>query len=125
MNRFKTFLSIVVLVTGFAAAPAIAQTEGQMRPPSASVQPTDAQLQKFVQAAEKATAVAEEYRQKVEAAPDDEARQKMIQEAEARMERIIVADGLAVDEFMNINEAIQRDSRLRERVMELANETGG
>lgn len=132
MNRSpKAFLSGAILVAGLVTVPAMAQTEGQVQPPvavpppAATIQPSDAQLQKFVQAAEKVSEVAEEYQPKVSASPDNDTRQKIIQEADEKMARLVMADGLTVDEFIAINQAVEQDPQLRQRVIDMVNKPGG
>ncbi len=123
----KAFITSAALVAGLASVPALAQTHGQAAPPvsvqpsAPAIQPSDAQLQKFVQASEKVSGVADEYRPKVNASPDEASRQKVIQEADEKMARLVTEDGLTVDEFVAINDAIQQDPQLRDRVIKIAN----
>lgn len=132
MNRSpKAFLSAAILAAGFAAVPAMAQTAAPAQPPAAAqpvapvVQPTDAQLQKFVQASQKVAAVAEEYQPKVHSSPDDGAREQVMREADEKMIQLVRADGLTVDEYNGISAAVQQDPQLRQRAIELANQSGG
>ncbi|NYT24131.1 DUF4168 domain-containing protein [Alcaligenaceae bacterium] len=125
----KAFLSAAMLAAGLAAAPVMAQTAAQApapaQPVAPVVQPTDAQLQKFVQASQKVAAVAEEYRPKLHASPDDGAREQVMREADEKMIQLVRADGLTVDEFNGIGAAVQQDPQLRQRAIELANGAGG
>jgi len=127
----KAFLSAAMLAAGLAAAPVMAQTAAPAQAPAPAqpvapvVQPTDAQLQKFVQASQKVAAVAEEYRPKLHASPDDGAREQVMREADEKMIQLVRADGLTVDEFNGIGAAVQQDPQLRQRAIELANGAGG
>lgn len=132
MSHFpKAFLSAAVLAAGLAAAPAMAQTAATGQPPAASqpmapaVQPTDAQLQKFVQASQKVAAVAQEYQPKLIASPDDGAREQVMREADEKMIQLVRADGLSVDEYNGISAAVQQDPELRQRAIDMANGAGG
>ena len=127
----KAFLSAAILAAGLAAAPAMAQTAATGQPPAPAqpiapaVQPTDAQLQKFVQASQKVAAVAEEYQPKLLSSPDDGAREQVMREADEKMVQLVRADGLTVEEFNGIGAAVEQDPQLRQRAIELANKSGG
>ncbi len=126
MNRSpKAFLSAAILAAGLAAVPAMAQNAAPAQPAAPAVQPTDAQLQKFAKASQKVAVVAEEYQPKLQATPDENARQQVMQEADEKMIQLVRADGLSVDEYNGISVAVQQDPKLRQRVIELANKPGG
>ncbi|ASC66779.1 DUF4168 domain-containing protein [Achromobacter denitrificans] len=123
------FLSAAVLTTALSGAPAFAQAAGQaqaqaqaqqqMAPPPA-MQPTDQQLQRYAAASQKISGVVDEYRPKVDAAKTDEAKQKVVQEADAKMVQLVRADGLSVEEFNGIGQAVQQDPQLKQRVMNMS-----
>ena len=123
----KALLRIAILAAGLAAAPVMAQTStpAQSSAPIQQVvpvtQPTDAQLQKFVEASQKVAAVAEEYQPKLQASPDDATREQVIREADEKMVRLVMADGLTVDEYNGIGVAVEQDPQLRQRAIELSN----
>jgi len=128
----KAFLSAAILAAGVAAMPAMAQTAATgaqapvpAQPTAPAMQPTDAQLQKFVQTSQKVAAVVEEYQPKLQASPDDGAREQVMREADEKMVQLVRADGLTVDEFNGIGAAIQQDPQLRQRAIDLANKSGG
>lgn len=128
----KAFLTAAVLAAGFAVAPAaMAQTAATSQAPvpaqpaAPAVQPTDAQLQRFIQASQKVAVVIEEYRPKVQAAPDEQAREQVVQEADEKMVEVVRADGLTVDEFNGIGAAVDQDPQIRQRAIDLANQSGG
>ena len=62
-------------------------------------QPSDQQLQRFASASQKVSGVVDEYRPKVESAKTDEAKQKLVKEADEKMVQLVRADGLTVDEI--------------------------
>ncbi|MFA5491066.1 MAG: DUF4168 domain-containing protein, partial [Candidimonas sp.] len=78
-------------------------------------------LQKFVEASQKVAAVAEEYQPKLQASPDDATREQVIREADEKMVRLVMADGLTVDEYNGIGVAVEQDPQLRQRAIELSN----
>lgn len=69
--------------------------------------------------------VAEEYQPKLLSSPDDNTRQQIIHEADQKMIQLVTANGLTVEEYIGISEAVQQDPQLRQRVMNLANRPGG
>ncbi|MCU6617945.1 DUF4168 domain-containing protein [Achromobacter mucicolens] len=122
------FLSAAVLTTALSGAPALAQqsaqapaqTQDQPGMAPAIQKPTDQQLQKFASASQKISGVVDEYRPKVDAAKTDDAKQKVVQEADAKMVKLVRADGLSVEEFNGIGQAVQQDPQLRDRLMKMA-----
>lgn len=116
------FLSAALLAAGIASGTAMAQSATQPAPAPAQVQPiaspSDAQLDKFANASQKVATVANEYQPRFDSAQDDASRQKILQEADQKMVQVVRADGLTVEEFNGIGQAVQQDPQLRERVME-------
>ncbi|WP_025135669.1 DUF4168 domain-containing protein [Achromobacter sp. DH1f] len=126
MQRSKTaILSAVLAAAALSGAPALAQNapatqtppQTQAAPPA--VQPSDQQLQRFASASQKVSGVVDEYRPKVEAAKSDAAKQKIVQEADAKMVKLVQADGLSVEEFNGIGRAVQQDPQLKQRLMSM------
>lgn len=119
----QAFLSAALLAAGIASGTAMAQDAAQPVPPQPpAVQPitspSDAQLEKFATASQKVAMVANEYQPRFDAATDDASRQQILQEADAKMVQLVRADGLTVEEFNGIGQAVQQDPTLRQRVME-------
>ncbi len=121
------FLSAALLATALSGAPAIAQQASQGQPqaqqrmaPPPAIQPTDQQLQRFASASQKISGVVDEYRPKVDAAKTDEAKQKVVEEADAKMVKLVQADGLSVEEFNGIGQAVQQDPQLKQRLMSMS-----
>ncbi len=86
------------------------------------VQPTDEQLERYVDAARKVTEVAQEYQPKLEQAADQAEQQKIMQEADEKMVAAVEADGFTVEEYNGISLAIQQDSKLRQKVEQMINQ---
>ncbi|WP_313700910.1 DUF4168 domain-containing protein [Achromobacter sp.] len=128
MQRSKyAFLSAAILTTALSGAPALAQqaaqapaqTQAQPGMAPAVQKPTDQQLQKFASASMKISGVVDEYRPKVDAAKTDDAKQKVVKEADEKMVKLVRADGLTVEEFNGIGQAVQQDPQLRDRLMKM------
>ncbi|EFF74365.1 DUF4168 domain-containing protein [Achromobacter piechaudii] len=125
MQRSKyAFLSAAILTTALSGASAMAQNASQ--PPAqpqmapAITQPTDQQLQRFASASQKVSGVVDEYRSKVEAAKTDDAKQKVVREADEKMVKLVRADGLSVEEFNGIGQAVQQNPQLKQKVMSMS-----
>ncbi|CAB3711140.1 MAG: DUF4168 domain-containing protein [Achromobacter sp.] len=122
MQRSKTaILSAVLAAAVLSGAPVLAQNAPASQTPMApaAAQPTDQQLQRFASASQKVSGVVDEYRPKVDAAKTDEAKQKVIQEADAKMVKLVQADGLSVEEFNGIGRAVQQDPQVKQRLMNM------
>ena len=114
------FFAAALLAASLSPAAALAQAAPAAQPPAQAqpaIQPSDAQLQKFASASQKVAMVADEYRPKLQAAKDDAAREKVYREADEKMVRMVNADGLTVDEFNGIGQAVDQDPQLRQRVI--------
>lgn len=122
----KALFSATVLAAAVSFGPVMAQNapaaqapmQSQMQPAVAT--PSDAQLQKFTGAAQKVSGLAETYRPRIESAKDDAAREKIFKEADEKMVKVVNADGLTVDEFNGIGQAVEQNPQLQQRVREIA-----
>lgn len=117
------FFAAAILAASLSPAAVLAQSAPAAQPPAqmqSAVKPTDAQLQKFAAASQKVSVVADEYRPKLHAAKDEPAREKIYREADEKMVKVVQADGLTVDEFNGIGQAVEQDPQLRQRVIEIA-----
>lgn len=125
----QALLSAAILAAGLTVAPAMAQSGAAPsetpQQPQAAVQPSEAQLEKFAGASQKVASVADEYRPRVQAASNDASREKLLKEADEKMVRAVNADGMTVDEFNGISQAIQQDPQLQQRVMAMVQQQGG
>lgn len=124
----QALLSAAILAAGLTVAPAMAQSSAapsQQPQQPAAAKPSEAQLQKFASASQKVAMVADEYRPRVQAATDDGSRQQLLKEADQKMVRTVNADGMTVDEFNGISQAIQQDPQLQQRVMGMVQQQQG
>lgn len=129
----RAIISAIALATSMYGASVVAQTSpppAQGAPtaqPAATpvVKPSDAQLEKFADAAQKVTVVADEYRPQLEAAKDDNARQEIFKQADQKMVQLVQADGLTVEEFNGISQAVQQDPELQQKVRSMVPASAG
>jgi len=118
-----TALSAGAIALGAASGAAHAQQPASPVTPDATAPITnysDAQLQKFVSASKKVAVISQEYTPKLQSSKDEADRQKVYQEADQKMVSVVRDEGMSVDEFNGINQAVQRDPALMERVQNLA-----
>lgn len=80
---------------------------------------SDAQLQQFVESAQKVAVLSDEYSQRLQAAPDNAAQQQIVQEANDRMASAVQESGLTVDEFNGISQALEQDPQLHARAQQM------
>lgn len=121
------FFAAAILAVSLSPAVALAQTAPAAQPPvqmQPAIKPTDAQLEKFAMASQKVSVVADEYRPKLQAAKDEPSREKVYREADEKMVKVVQADGLTVDEFNGIGQAVEQDPQLRQRVIDIAQKRG-
>lgn len=132
------FISAAVLAAGMSSAAVMAQNASTAPPPQQqgaaaqatqapaapkAITPSDAQLEKFAGASQKVAVVAAEYRPKLEAAKDDGARQTIYREADEKMVKLVRDDGLSVEEFNGIGQAVQQNPQLQARVQSMVGGT--
>lgn len=115
-----TACSAAVIALG-AAAPSMAQ---QAQAPAATQQApvnySDSQLEKFVSASKKVAVISQEYTPKLQSSTDETTRQEVYREADEKMVKVVRNEGMTVDEFNGINQAIQQDPALMQRVQNIA-----
>lgn len=117
------FFAAAILAASLSPAVALAQTAPAAQPPvqmQSAIKPTDSQLAKFAMASQKVSVVADEYRPKLQAAADEPAREKVYREADEKMVKVVQADGLTVEEFNGIGQAVEQDPQLRKRVIDIS-----
>jgi len=116
-----TACSAALLAVSTAVAPVMAQ---QAAPPAptqqAPVNYSDAQLEKFVNASKKVAVISQEYTPKLQSATDEGTRQEVYREADEKMVDVVRDEGMTVEEFNGINQAIQQDQALMNRVQNIA-----
>jgi len=118
-----TVLSAGAIALGSAGGLAQAQQPANPGAPGATapaVNYSDAQLEKFVSASKKVAVISQEYTPKLQSAKDETSRQDVYREADQKMVNAVRAEGLSVDEFNGINQSVQSDPTLMQRVQNIA-----
>jgi len=103
---------------GQAAAPAASQgrpTAGV----AASENVSDEKLQQFVASAQQVAVMSQQYSQQLQGVNDQAAQQQLMQQANQKMVQTVQANGLTVQEFNDLSEAVDRDPALQERAQRL------
>jgi len=123
---FKRLSTAILFTMAFGAASTLSYAQ-QSTPPAAPdapevVQPTDEQLERYIDASRKVASVAQEYQPQLEQASDEAARQEILQQADQEMVAAVEADGFSVEEYNGISLAIQQDDELRGRVESMINQ---
>lgn len=114
-----TACSAAVMALG-AVAPAAAQQAQAPVTQQAPSNYSDAQLEKFVSASKKVAVISQEYTPKLQSTSDEATRQEVYREADEKMVSVVRDEGMTVEEFNGINQAIQQDPKLMERVQNIA-----
>jgi len=120
--RITATISAAFLATALASGAAVAQqaeVPAQQAAP-ATTEYSDSQLQKFVNASKQVAAISSEYTPKLQAADDQQEQQEIYREADEKMVEAVQNEGMSVDEFNGINQAVQADPQLMERVQNMA-----
>lgn len=115
-----TACSAALLALSAAAAPSMAQQAQAPVTQQAPANYSDAQLEKFVSASKQVAVISQEYTPKLQSSTDEATRQKVYQEADEKMVGVVRKEGMTVEEFNGINQAIQQDPALMERVQNIA-----
>lgn len=122
-KRVLSVLSTAVIALGLTAGSAAVAQQQQQNQPPASVAPaesySDAQLQKFVSASKQVAVISQEYTPKIEATSDQQQREEIFREADEKMVGAVQDEGLSVGEFNGINQALQQDPELEQRVTKM------
>ncbi|HLS41736.1 MAG TPA: DUF4168 domain-containing protein, partial [Paenalcaligenes sp.] len=84
-----------------------------------AIQPDATQLNNYAKAAKRVSDVVAEYQPKLEGAQDDNSRQQLLSEADAKMVSEVEGSGMSVQEYNGISVAIQQDPQLRQQVEEM------
>jgi len=118
----KTVFSASLFALAAASGGAMAQqapagnAQAPMTAPNSGSSYSDAELEKFVGASQKVSMISQQYRPKLDAAGDEATRSKVFQQADQEMVKAVHAQGMTVDQFNGINQALQQDPALVERV---------
>lgn len=117
-QSMKAFLAAAAIAFGLSSPYALAQGAQENAVPATTqaIQPNDTQLTHYVSTYKQVAQTAAEYQPRLEAAPDDAARQNIIQEADQRLVSVVKQSGMSLDEYNGISLAIQQDPNLRQKV---------
>ncbi|NYT35602.1 DUF4168 domain-containing protein [Allopusillimonas soli] len=123
-KHIRTALSSAALIIGLSAGGSAAAQQAQPQtslPKSTVPAPdySDQQLKRFVSASQKVAMISQEYTPKLEAAASDTQKKQVFQEADDKMVKAVHDEGMTVDQFNGINQALQQDPKLLERVQEM------
>lgn len=125
-RSIHALMPAAILTAALISAPVMAQTTApaQAQPPAPmqappAINPTDKQLKSYAAASEKVSQVVAQYRPKLDAAKDDNTRQKIVKEADDKMVQLVRNDGLTVDEFNGIGQAVQQNPELKQRLLSM------
>lgn len=116
-----TTCSAAALALSAAVAPALAQpAQAPAATQQAPANYSDSQLEKFVSASQKVAVISQEYTPKLQSTTDESTRQQVYREADEKMVQAVQNEGMTVEEFNGINQAIQNDQALMQRVQNIA-----
>ncbi|MFU8815923.1 MAG: DUF4168 domain-containing protein [Pseudomonadales bacterium] len=120
-----TCASALALLLSATSVPAYAEEEQQQPFPEEQVESlevTDEQLEKFVDAVNSVEEVQQDYAAQIQAAEDVDKAQDLRQEAQEEMVTAVEESGLSVDEFNLIAQQIQTDPALVARLQTILRE---
>jgi hypothetical protein len=104
---------------GQAAAPAAQQGALSTTQAAPSLDVSDEKLQKFVASAQQVAVMSQQYGQQLRSVSDQGAQQQLMQQANQKMVQTVQANGLTVQEFNDLSEAVDRDPALQQRAQRL------
>lgn len=125
MQRWlTTTLSTSLLAAGLYSGAVMAQ----QTPPAASGQApmaapaanySDAQLEKFVGASQKIAMISQEFTPKLQASKDETSRNEVFKQADEKMVKAVHDEGMTVDQFNGMNQAVQQNPQLVQRIQKM------
>ncbi|AZG07624.1 DUF4168 domain-containing protein [Pigmentiphaga sp. H8] len=102
-------------------APAPDPSQGAMpAQPQPAANVSDDQLRKFVSAAQKVAMISQEYTPRLNSATDAASQQQVHKEADDKMVDAVHREGLTVDEFNGIGQAVEQNPSLAQRARDMA-----
>lgn len=102
-----------------AAMPAASTSAPSSAGATASQNVSDEKLQKFVASAQQVAVMSQQYSQQLQGTSDQAAQQQLMQQANQKMVQTVQANGLSVQEFNDLSEAVDRDPALQERAQRM------
>jgi len=128
MQRMTALFAAALLSAGLMSAAAHAQQDpAQQDPAAAPEQPqaaapatdfSDDQLEQFAEASQEIVVISQEYTERMHAAEDEASQQEVQMEANDKMVEAVEDNGLDVDTFNAIGQAVQQDPELMQRVQD-------
>ncbi|WP_157084388.1 DUF4168 domain-containing protein [Sediminimonas qiaohouensis] len=119
---FKTTLAATTTAVALAFAGPVAvmaQDEDQAAKKMEASDVTDAKVSAFVEALVAVDAVRKDFAPKIEAEQDEEAKQELVNEANAAIvDAVDTTEGMTVDEYTSIVELAQADQALNQKIMD-------
>lgn len=117
-RRIIRTLPAILLTLAVSTGAAMAQQAQSPNTPAAAPAAnfSDAQLEKFVSASQQVAMISKEYTPKLQASSNEESRNKVFKEADEKMVKAVHAEGMTVDQFNGMNQAIQTNPQLVQRV---------
>lgn len=115
----------VALSLTLAASPALAQSSGQPSTPPAQTSPApqvdvkEQELKSFASAVVQLQEIKQSYSQKIGQAGDKQKAQEIQGKMQEDMRRAIKDQGLSVERYTEIGQAVQNDPELRQQVNQL------
>jgi len=102
-----------------AAVPVASTSAPSAADATASQNVSDEKLQKFVASAQQVAVMSQQYSQQLQGTSDQAAQQQLMQQANQKMVQTVQANGLSVQEFNDLSEAVDRDPALQERAQRM------
>ncbi|WP_434983872.1 DUF4168 domain-containing protein [Vreelandella zhaodongensis] len=124
MKTKTTIVAAMLLSLGLlASVSANAQQEGAANAATQAAAPTieisNQQLQQFANASEEVVTLSQEYTQQLHTTEDETAQRAIQEEANEKMIDAVESNGLDIDTFNIIGQAIQTNPELMQRVQEM------
>jgi hypothetical protein len=119
MQRSMRALAAAVGAVWLAAAPvAMAQTQAPVRAPAQPAQAIpDEKLDKAAAATVQVATLSREYRQQLAVAPQSD-KQRIVDEANAAIEKAITDQGLSLQEYSSIMEEARNNPEVHQKILE-------
>ncbi|OHV12778.1 DUF4168 domain-containing protein [Kushneria phosphatilytica] len=126
MKRTTAFLSATLIATGLASGPVMAasQSQGSAAQSQGQTQAqqnfSDQQLQNFASASQEIAGISQTYTKRLQNADGSDQQQNIRQEANDKMVQAVKDNGLKVDEFNQIGQAVQNNPQMMQKVQKMA-----
>jgi hypothetical protein len=112
--KFRLAAAVAVALLGLAAPAAVPMPARAQQQQAAPV--TEPEMKAFATATKDIDKINRDYRARIKAAPDSNAGQKLQIESLDEIAKAIQANGLTVERYTQIAQAVKNDAAVRERV---------